>query len=1209
MLLSTVFRSDYDLHNGDKDDNCAPSDKYKYGFIDFDKKHYANLDSVSILRLVCRNLRDRYNFKFPLTTKAIYKYDIQTGLDVSAPTHESAFNANRGMNLFRDTVDILPDVIPSIADVVQKRSRILNIIGVVTECMAVVGEKIENREFDAQYRALYRAMNNLSLNEVQDNLGVFFAIDLDFNISRYKDVGGVKKQLMKPFVFFLDTYESLANAIQADNRSNNDDWLIGENGIIANTDNTLWVVAGQKQLNSSKLTKILPDNNLILCNIKGLSTGEAEEMLRRHSLIDKKLVSQILDYTSCNPYSLVLCIRAYNDLVALNQTPTIEDIVRLVRNGEWELRRLLGQLNQSQKRMAIRLSFVDSWSDTTVAMCLSNIGMMIDIWDDEAYRSLVRETALVQEIGLDGDGSVIYAMTDSARKVIQASTDASYTRFFIDQEQKRRAEINEVYRQKAKEVRAAIERQRELERKLEEAQADIARIRLIEKTALSLEISTRIDNRINAVDNNNERLTTGDIGKFNSKREYMEMLDQQVASLGGVRALGAFKLAAKSLARDIDEYERMYAVPYNGIILPDNLDEFKDSLEYKMLYYRAEIASLEEMIKSVKDTGKRIYLNRFIRFSRATINDVRAYKMLLGALSQAKDLYYYKLLLMGPLHSCNAKWRLRQYFCGMIQYRGTKGSLYIETLLAGLSLTGCHLSNDEQVAITSELIEYLKNSPKRLKVEYIKIIGNTVHACLEANKLLYSYIQSLSEIVATSTDDDLLETFYGTMKKIASVDTKTRCTYDLNSASISTTRKALQSVRTKYIEVHRGESEKIAVYDSYIKRCLLYEDPEQIVTLADSAVKMKAPLATQAICLRNILAGYDPYSENIKNNKQRLLTLGYIYDYLMRQFISSGIGKIDTNDSGEAYGELINEICQIMLSSSSYFCGKHFIEDVDDTYSISDYVSYASAKLTDATECLLNWYDDDDRTAGGLSHSIVRSVESIARNDETVDYVTRCVSNEKYSNPALMMLVLKSIMKIIINYSESMDSDLYETIKFDNDGKYISAVKRVRGLARTLRANTLLQDMIDAAAKFERVDRKYYRYRQPKEYGNGVRAFGALIDRLYVLATATTESCADDVDTLLLAKHLTADRILYGLCLNSILVLIGARWLTLPDGNLNDTKEYVKMRRFNWETVSLALSIYYCAIAMNNARNCSRLVEYNGIKQVYNWANGMEERR
>ncbi|MGN1299743.1 MAG: hypothetical protein ACI4VC_00120 [Clostridia bacterium] len=310
----------------------------KYCYIDFEKLKYLNNDVLSILNAIKAELNKKYKFEFPLFDLAAYEYKTKLGIEASKPELENVLVKNRELSFLVSFIEEIPLVgtFAKVASMVDEGASILR-----------------NRFKDVKLKERFKELDNTNEEELRKLLPYYFAVDFQDNIKNEK----------LPFVFQLDTYERLVNELtQVGSISKADEWLKGEDGLIRNINNVLWVIAGREKLKWEDEDKNWT-GNLDQHLLGDLSEEDSTSFLRSAGITEEDLINQIYKMTCGTPVFLDMCVDTYYKFIEQNQKPTAKDF-----SGDRRklIERFFTYMNDSEKDFVTVLAFIGNWTDNNI---------------------------------------------------------------------------------------------------------------------------------------------------------------------------------------------------------------------------------------------------------------------------------------------------------------------------------------------------------------------------------------------------------------------------------------------------------------------------------------------------------------------------------------------------------------------------------------------------------------------------------------------------------------------------------------------------------------------------------------------------------------------------------------------------------------------------------------------------------------------------
>lgn len=300
-----------------------------YVSFDFDIKQ----DCRGVLESMKNMLANKYQFSFPLFDMGLYLYAQKIGENVESPEIKGLVSKSPTLDLILSITSELP--------VIGFTSKML---GIADKAGAYLANLVSSHK-----KELY-AIESKEPTELYQFLPYLFAQDLADNLVKQKD----------PLVVFFDTYEQLVNEMAMGNSLNKDLWIRGENGLIQNIPNVLWVIAGREKLkwNATDWGESLEQHIL-----GTLSPIDAENFLENAGIGDGKLRGELYQLTKGTPVYLDLCVDRYFSLKDEGVIPSIE---QFGDNEQTLIERFVRYMDDAKKEMVYFLSCLDSWTDEMI---------------------------------------------------------------------------------------------------------------------------------------------------------------------------------------------------------------------------------------------------------------------------------------------------------------------------------------------------------------------------------------------------------------------------------------------------------------------------------------------------------------------------------------------------------------------------------------------------------------------------------------------------------------------------------------------------------------------------------------------------------------------------------------------------------------------------------------------------------------------------
>ena len=301
----------------------------KYVYFDFNIAQ----DLRSVLDYIRGQLVKKYNFKFSLYDLGIYSYAQKIGENIKAPEIQGFIDKSPLLACAVEAVGSIP--VAGIAIQLLKAAD----KGVAFIRNVVNDHKRELSEIEYKKPA-----------ELYDYLPYLFAQDIADNLDNSDE----------PLLIFLDTYERLVNEMSPFGEPlNNDLWLRGEEGLIQNIPNVMWIIAGREKLKWEHFDSDWHDalEQHILGN---LSHSDADNFLRIAGISESKLRHDIYVLTNGTPVYLDLCVDRYVSLNKRHEDISISDFGKNVYSL---VERFARYLDDSRKDIVYMLSCLMIWNE------------------------------------------------------------------------------------------------------------------------------------------------------------------------------------------------------------------------------------------------------------------------------------------------------------------------------------------------------------------------------------------------------------------------------------------------------------------------------------------------------------------------------------------------------------------------------------------------------------------------------------------------------------------------------------------------------------------------------------------------------------------------------------------------------------------------------------------------------------------------------
>lgn len=339
---------------------------------------YISQSKEEILLKLRNKLIDEYKFKFDKFDQILYKYYERIGISKDKPEFQMLLSRNENVS---NIIDIAKDLIGPLGIPVNIFKLIDMGVTSITR-----GRKNDMNLDDDSYEQLY------------EYLQYVFAFDLNENVSK----------LNSPLVILIDTYEMIQKeSFGKGNQKNNDKWLRNENGVIPNTKNVLWVIAGRDELEWEEIER--QKIEVIKHKLLPLNEGDSVKLLKEASVDDLELCKQIWKRCEGVPKYLSLCIEQY--ITAKQENKEI-DISLFEKNLEIITDNLIRYMGINDQEILYYLACLDSWNDEFIR----NRGCKFI-----TCFSYIRYNNLKQKSFVDRNDNGYYALSKIARDSIRKS--------------------------------------------------------------------------------------------------------------------------------------------------------------------------------------------------------------------------------------------------------------------------------------------------------------------------------------------------------------------------------------------------------------------------------------------------------------------------------------------------------------------------------------------------------------------------------------------------------------------------------------------------------------------------------------------------------------------------------------------------------------------------------------------------------------------
>ena len=306
--------------------------KPRYAYFDLN----LHQDSRGVLTALKDSLIKNCKFSFPLFELGSYIYAKKIGEKADSPQIRQLTEKSPTLSLILEIMGSIP-----VVDFAAK------IFAVADKSQAMLRTYLKNHPHELN------RIEVLDQDELIEYLPELFAQDLAHNVENGEE----------PLVILLDTYERLVNELSPVGESLLfDRWLWGENGIMLQVPNTLWVIAGREKL---KWERFDPDWAQALEQhlLGDLSQQDSDLFLCTAGILDPQLRQQMYELTHGTPVYLNLCLDQY---MRYRQKDIQPDISMFGSNTYELVQRFVRDMDGGEKDMVYMLSCLQKWDDDLI---------------------------------------------------------------------------------------------------------------------------------------------------------------------------------------------------------------------------------------------------------------------------------------------------------------------------------------------------------------------------------------------------------------------------------------------------------------------------------------------------------------------------------------------------------------------------------------------------------------------------------------------------------------------------------------------------------------------------------------------------------------------------------------------------------------------------------------------------------------------------
>ena len=357
-------------------------------FYDFSTTENAD-NIINILRSLEQILKESYNFTFPFFDLVAYTYEIKLGKKATRPELENILESSETFNLAKDVISEIP--------LINNISKIINLVQIAERGKNLAKKRLQDKKFATRLREIEQK----TPAEIEKELSLYFAADLSDNLTKND----------QKLVIFLDTYEAIINDFFINAKIANEDFFTGPSGLIQNTKNTLWIIAGREKLRWIEHNESWK-GSLEQHILETLVFEDSDRFLKTAGIDDAELRKRLHNLTYGSPMYLDLCVDIYYALKDAGKTPTIDDFGRNTRALS---DRFFAYMSDADKDLVQLFSHVDYWTDETAEKLVrDNLGN----FSPTLYEKIKTLSFVVEENGK-------YSINESIRPIIIANTPKS----------------------------------------------------------------------------------------------------------------------------------------------------------------------------------------------------------------------------------------------------------------------------------------------------------------------------------------------------------------------------------------------------------------------------------------------------------------------------------------------------------------------------------------------------------------------------------------------------------------------------------------------------------------------------------------------------------------------------------------------------------------------------------------------------------------
>lgn len=314
---------------------CEMDERIKKPYY-IDYNFEVSTEPKAVLEALRHILQDKYHFSFSLFDLGIYAYSRKIGLNPKLPEIKAFIERSPILGLIGAGLDII-----DFAGFARK------VLSFADKSVALVRNHLLKHKEE---------LNEIEMMEAADlyaYLPYLFSCDMVTNL----------ENTTEPLVIFLDTYEKLVNEFAATGDTlERDAWLRGENGLILNMPNTLWVIAGREKLKWERFDKDWSEA-LEQHIVGNLSEKDGVNFLKSAGVASEPLCKNLYALTHGTPVYLDFCVDRYNDISEGGETPDISHFGKDVRQL---VTRFAQYMDDSKRDFVYMLAHLGTFNDELI---------------------------------------------------------------------------------------------------------------------------------------------------------------------------------------------------------------------------------------------------------------------------------------------------------------------------------------------------------------------------------------------------------------------------------------------------------------------------------------------------------------------------------------------------------------------------------------------------------------------------------------------------------------------------------------------------------------------------------------------------------------------------------------------------------------------------------------------------------------------------